>query len=297
MRAYNDCLKPIRTFTPTTRIAMNSFVLRLLSGAVYVALIVLVLLISTPWGLWALLSFFAVAGIIEFNRLTGVNRAYLFRVALDAAAAVWLLYATVQSALCMYGGTQIYTPYLLYVLYLFCRSAFLPQRDMLRSLGNSILSQLYIAAPLSMAIGLTQAPGCSPAGYDGLFLLSLFILIWANDTGAYLVGDRFGKRPLAPGISPHKTIEGAIGGLVAALLAALFVLPPLTGQTDWLRLLLIGATVTIFGTVGDLFESALKRMAGVKDSGRLIPGHGGVLDRIDSMLLAVPAIFLLLQFF
>lgn len=277
---------------------MSNFTTRLVSGTIYVALIVLVLALSIVWGLWVLLSFFAVAGLIEFNQLTRVNRPYIFRIVLDCAAAVWLLYATAQSGMSISLGLGIYIPYMLYLLYVVCRSTFLPHKDMLPSLGNSLIGQLYIAVPLALAIRLTLTinPFFPITHYNGMLLLAIFIFIWVNDTGAYLVGSRWGKTPLAPSISPKKTVEGSIGGLLLALLSAVILRLLLFPELSWLSILLIAAVVAIFGTIGDLFESSLKRQAGVKDSGKLIPGHGGILDRIDSLLLAVPAVYLLLAF-
>ena len=277
---------------------MSTFTTRLISGTVYVALIVLVLTLSMVWGLWVLLSVFAVAGIVEFNRLTGVNRPYIFRIVLDCAAAVWLLYATAQYGMAISHGLAIFLPYLLYLLYVVCRSTFLPHQAMLPSLGNSVIGQLYIAVPLALTIRLTLVvdPFSSMTQYNGLLLLAIFIFIWVNDTGAYLVGSRWGKRRLAPRISPKKSVEGSIGGLLLVLLSAVILRLLLFPELSWLRILLIAAVVAIFGTIGDLFESSLKRRAGVKDSGKLIPGHGGILDRIDSLLLAVPAVYLLLAF-
>ena len=275
---------------------MSTFTTRLISGTVYVALIVLVLLLSMVWGLWILLSFFAVAGIIEFNRLTGVNRPYIFRIVLDCAAAVWLLYATAQYGMAISHGLAIFLPYLLYLLYLVCRSTFLPHQAMLPSLSNSLIGQVYIAVPLALAIRLTldSTSSSSMTQFNGLLLLAIFIFIWVNDTGAYLVGSRWGKRRLAPSISPKKSVEGSIGGLLLVLLSAVILRLLLFPELSWLRILLIATVVAVFGTIGDLFESSLKRQAGVKDSGKLIPGHGGILDRIDSLLLAVPAVYLLL---
>ena len=277
---------------------MSTFTTRLISGTIYVALIVLVLLLSMVWGLWILLSVFAVAGIIEFNRLTGVNRPYIFRIVLDCVAAVWLLYATAQYGMAISHGIGIFLPYLLYLLYVVCRSTFLPHQAMLPSLGNSLIGQLYIAVPLALTIRLTLVvdPFSSMTQYNGLLLLAIFIFIWVNDTGAYLVGSRWGKRRLAPNISPKKSVEGSIGGLLLVLLSAVVLRLLLFPELSWLSILLIAAVVAIFGTIGDLFESSLKRQAGVKDSGKLIPGHGGILDRIDSLLLAVPAVYLLLAF-
>ena len=277
---------------------MSTFTTRFISGTIYVALIVLVLVLSMVWGLWILLSVFAVAGIIEFNRLTGVNRPYIFRIVLDCAAAVWLLYATAQYGMAISHGLGIFLPYLLYLLYVVCRSTFLPHQAMLPSFGNSLMGQLYIAVPLALTIRLTLVvdPFSSMTQYNGLLLLAIFIFIWVNDTGAYLVGSRWGKRRLAPNISPKKSVEGSIGGLLLVLLSAVILRLLLFPELSWLRILLVATVVAVFGTIGDLFESSLKRQAGVKDSGKLIPGHGGILDRIDSLLLAVPAVYLLLAF-
>lgn len=277
---------------------MSTFTTRLISGTVYVALIVLALTLPLVWGLWILLSFFAVAGIIEFNHLTRVNQTYIFRIVLDCAAAVWLLYATAQYGMAISHGLAIFLPYLLYLLYVVCRSTFLPHQAMLPSLSNSLIGQLYIAVPLALTIRLTLVvdPFSSITQFDGLLLLAIFIFIWVNDTGAYLVGSRWGKRRLAPNISPKKSVEGSIGGLILVLLSAVVLRLLLFPELSWLRILLIATVVAVFGTIGDLFESSLKRQAGVKDSGKLIPGHGGILDRIDSLLLAVPAVYLLLAF-
>ncbi len=127
-------------------------------------------------------------------------------------------------------------------------------------------------------------------------IMGIFILIWINDTFAYLVGRAFGKRKLFPRVSPKKTWEGAIGGLVFALTAAYFMAKyePIVNQVQWVTL---AAIIVIAGSLGDLVESKLKRDAGVKDSGAIMPGHGGMLDRLDSLIFAAPFAYLTLNIF
>ncbi len=123
-----------------------------------------------------------------------------------------------------------------------------------------------------------------------IWLIIMLFCTWSNDTGAYLVGRRWGRRRLAPELSPGKTVEGAMGGLLACLLAA-WVVALFYTQLPLGLLLLLGLIIGMAAQVGDLVESAIKRQTGVKDSGRLIPGHGGILDRFDSMLFTAPLVY------
>jgi phosphatidate cytidylyltransferase len=151
-----------------------------------------------------------------------------------------------------------------------------------------MLAPVYIGLPLGALVGVHQLAGREA-------VLAIIATVAASDTFQFYCGRAFGRRPLAPTISPKKTIEGAVGGLVLAPLAlvgiaALWV-PRLTPLAAWTA----GVGIVVAGIAGDLFESALKRAAGVKDSGTLIPGHGGVLDRIDALLFAVPIFYLVLR--
>ncbi|KQT24251.1 phosphatidate cytidylyltransferase [Chryseobacterium sp. Leaf405] len=154
--------------------------------------------------------------------------------------------------------------------------------------GKLIFTVIYVALPFSFALGLPKF-----SSFDNKFsleVLFLFILIWSSDTFAYLTGKFFGKHKMAPKISPKKTWEGYIGGVVLTLILAYFIEqyhPDLRG--NWI---VVGFLVAAFAPVGDLVESQLKRNFGVKDSGNIIPGHGGVLDRLDSFLIVVPVVYL-----
>jgi phosphatidate cytidylyltransferase len=129
-----------------------------------------------------------------------------------------------------------------------------------------------------------------------LLIIGIFILIWVNDSFAYLVGSTIGRNKLFPAVSPKKTIEGTVGGFVFAMVAAYFLAKyePIITPVQWY---ILASVIVLFGTLGDLIESKLKRAAGVKDSGAIIPGHGGMLDRLDSMVFAAPFAYLTLNIF
>ena len=152
------------------------------------------------------------------------------------------------------------------------------------------MSQLYIALPFSLLNVLAFRSTGYDIQYTYLIPLSVFVFLWINDTGAYLCGSLLGKHKLFPRISPAKSWEGSIGGAVFVLAAAYaisyFVDQTMLTMPEWLGL---GLVVVVFGTWGDLVESLFKRTLGIKDSGDILPGHGGMLDRFDSSLLAIPA--------
>jgi len=163
----------------------------------------------------------------------------------------------------------------------------------------SVMGILYVVIPLSMlnffAYNVDYYDTMNIEGYNYILLLAFFIIQWSNDTGAYLVGRQFGKTKLFERISPNKTWEGAIGGAIFALIAGgIFAL--ITGGHfgHWLA---ISFLIVVFGSLGDLTESQIKRSVGVKDSGSLLPGHGGILDRFDGVLFSAPFVLTYLQLF
>ncbi len=175
----------------------------------------------------------------------------------------------------------VFLPILPLILICFIIHLFTKETKQEEHLGKSFLALIYIALPLSIAtyIGMT----------DNQLIMAVFILIWVSDTMAYLVGCKFGKHKIFERISPKKSWEGAIGGFVFTITAAAFggYLFPKLGFEVW-QWCVIGAMVGIFGILGDFIESMFKRSAGVKDSGNLIPGHGGLLDRLDSFIFTIP---------
>ncbi len=154
--------------------------------------------------------------------------------------------------------------------------------------GKLIFTVIYIALPFGFALGLPKYSAMQ--NYFTQEVFYLFILIWSSDTFAYLTGKFFGKHKMSPKISPKKTWEGFAGGVILTLILAFFVekyVPNLRG--NWI---VVGLLISIFAPLGDLVESQLKRSFGVKDSGNIIPGHGGVLDRLDSFIICAPIVYL-----
>ena len=218
-------------------------------------------------------------GLWEWLRLVGLQETKLRATILVAMILMmWGMYTTLPSETVMRTARLVGNVFWLLTLFWLARpklgSAFL------RGCAGLLVTLSAWASLILLQTGNSSGPR---------WLLTALCIVWAADTGAYFVGRKFGRRPLAKYISPNKTIEGAFGGIIAGLLAAL-VFGWLAGaqQSHFLQLVCIAVFSTCAAIVGDLFESLLKRHAGMKDSGTLIPGHGGVLDRIDGVLAALP---------
>ncbi|GAE83967.1 phosphatidate cytidylyltransferase [Bacteroides reticulotermitis JCM 10512] len=195
------------------------------------------------------------------------------------------------------SGSSIFIPYVLLLLYLMISELYLKKENPILNWAFSMFSQLYIGLPFAMLniLAFHNAPANSSIGYDPILPLSIFIFLWLNDTGAYCVGSLFGKHRLFERISPKKSWEGSIGGGVVAI-GISFVFGyyfPIMAMWQWAGLALV---VVVFGTWGDLTESLFKRQLHIKDSGNILPGHGGMLDRFDSSLMAIPAAVAYLYF-
>ena len=195
----------------------------------------------------------------------------------------------------MPGQTEILIPYLFLIIYLLVSELYLKKKNPLNNWAYAMMSQIYIALSFAMlnvlayhSIGNEGELSNYQVQYNPILPLSIFIFTWINDTGAYCTGMLFGKHRLFERISPKKSWEGSIGGGVFSIIAAIVMAHyfPFMQISIWIGLAL---TVVIFGTLGDLTESLLKRTIGIKDSGNILPGHGGMLDRFDSTLMAVPA--------
>ena len=168
-----------------------------------------------------------------------------------------------------------------------------PKRETIGEVATTILGPLYAGLTVGTLVGVRLT---GPGGTGRYWVLFLLAVIMMADTGAYYVGRALGRRKLAPSMSPNKTVEGLLGGIAASIVAALVACHLLLPEVSLLHAAVMGLILSLIGVAGDLFESLLKRSAGVKNSSELIPGHGGVLDRLDSLYFSAPALLAYLQF-
>lgn len=275
---------------------MNNFLTRSLSGVVYVG---------------------AISGSILLGGYT-----YLFVFALLTGLALWEFYTLLEKhtntqidkPVAILGGVYLFVTgtlgfagilpiryialWFLIMLFLLIRELYRTRTNAIKEIAYTFFGQLYIAVPLTLLSKLAYPYQDFVGGpYEPLYILLFFILIWVYDTGAYLFGVSFGKHRLFERVSPKKSWEGLIGGYIVTLGAAIglsYLFPEQLSLWQWICFALVAIT---FGTFGDLVESMIKRSLSVKDSGHMIPGHGGILDRIDSALLAIPAVVIFGLFF
>lgn len=279
---------------------MNNFITRTLSAIVYAGVVVASILVQPECFGNHMLLFGVVFMIVstlairEFHSLVGGSDVKIQSYAMIANS---LLFCTLYF---LFYGDMIWRPllfaYVAVLLLAMIVHLFREKVNAVESWGNLCAGQLMIALPFALMSGVVL--------YNKWLMFALFILIWVNDSGAYIVGSLMSKRKggnhkMFPRVSPAKSWEGLIGGFVFDLIAGyIFYLVGWTttmGLTAYplLDSLLFALVVGVFGTLGDLMESLMKRTIGVKDSGMFMPGHGGVLDRFDSLLLAVPVVYFL----
>ena len=267
---------------------------RLLTAAVLIPLFLAALFLMDGLGFAIFLAVILVLGLYEWANLSAIQSPFIKVIYIVAGVAI--------AAMLQYSGLAgqalfivVFVLWLLVVSRLFTFSRQVHANN--TAPGNGTFAWLvgyFVLLPTVLGLFILKQSDLSPQ-----LLLIFFFMIWSADTGAYLAGRTLGKHKLAPAISPGKTIEGLFGGVIAALIAAalagVLVLDlSMQSLALWLFAIVI---VTLFSVAGDLFESIYKRRAGVKDSGKLLPGHGGVLDRIDSACAALPPYMLVLYQF
>lgn len=271
---------------------MKNFIVRTITAVFFVAAIVSCFLRAEAMiFLFALvtgLTIWEFTGLVNDREKVSVNR----MICTVAGVYFFLAMAGYNSGITSSG---VFVPYLITLVYLMVAELYLKQEDPVNDWAYTMMSQLYIALPFSMINVLAFRSAGSDIAYTYLIPLSVFFFLWVNDAGAYICGSLLGKHKLFPRISPGKSWEGSIGGGILVMIVAVIIWH-LSEQYDVNDLQLsalqwagLGLVVVIFGTWGDLVESLFKRTLGIKDSGNILPGHGGMLDRFDSTLMAFPA--------
>ena len=285
----------------------KNFIVRAITGAFFVAIMVTGML--TPVGMVALFTLITGATLWEYTGLVNnhIEKVQVNRF-ISTAAGVFLFLA--MASYCSGMSTaEVFIPYLLTIVYLFVSELYTGNENALADWAYTMLGQMYIALPFSTINILAFQNAEGVVTFSTILPLSVFLFLWMNDTGAYCAGSLFGKHKLFPRISPAKSWEGSIGGGIFVILLAAGIGCYSLGVSEFaassssvastpvftiLKWVGMGIVVVFFGTWGDLVESLIKRTIGIKDSGTILPGHGGMLDRFDSSLLAIPATVLYL---
>lgn len=273
---------------------MKNLVTRTISGAV-LAVVMVGAILWSPWSFGTLLVVLLIVGMHEFyalsekqgdapQRIVGIVTGLVLFLLIFGEAVH--LFNSRSLVLCGAAYVLLSLP-AMFILELYRKSA-----RPAAGIGTTLAGVAYVALPLSL---LGYIPLLGDGGWEPLRVLFFILIIWANDVFAYLVGMSIGRHKLFERLSPKKSWEGFFGGLVGAVVLGFIAAQVLEGsRAMWIGLALVAA---VTGVLGDLAESMFKRAAGVKDSGSLIPGHGGVLDRFDALLLAAPFVFVYLLFF
>lgn len=278
---------------------MNNMILRGLTGTLFVAALVGGTVFS-PLSFVALFGLITGLAIWEFSTIVNEHAGASVNRFINTAAGVFLFLCI--SGNCMQAlAPRDFIPYLLTLSYLLVSELYRRQGDPLKNWAYAFASQLYIALPFALlsVLAFRYDAWQNMARYEWIYPLSVFIFLWTSDTGAYLCGSALHKKfpaKLFERISPNKSWVGSIGGGVLCLAAGALLwhfFPDKMTLPQWLGL---GLIVCVAGTWGDLVESLLKRQLRIKDSGNILPGHGGMLDRFDSSLLAIPAAVLYFWF-
>lgn len=267
---------------------MKNFITRAITGVLFVA--VLVGCIFHPLAFGILFTLIAALSVHEFANLVNQSGVVSINRTITGLGGAYLFMAVMTFCMGQEYGAGVFLPYLALLLYLMIAELYLKKENPIGNWAYSMLSQLYVALPFALlnVLAFHSNPAENSVSYNPILPLSIFVFIWLSDTGAYLVGSLIGKHRLFERISPKKSWEGSVGGAVLSIASSLVFAHyfPIMSGGQWAGL---AAVVVLFGTWGDLTESLMKRQLGIKDSGSILPGHGGLLDRFDSALMAIPA--------
>ena len=272
---------------------MTNFWQRLITGTIFVV----VLVGAIYYGGWALHIVFGIITLLGLQEFYSIFKK-------SSTSPDHLLGPIMGTLLYFFGVYAIRSPYpedkiyligtaLIIFTILGIAELFRKKQTPFENIGIGFLGIIYLVIPFLLVNELSWSE--DPEIRNHIWpLMAIFILVWSNDTFAYLIGKQFGKNKMFERISPKKTWEGFVGGMVFAIIAGILI-AYFTDQ-NMVQYALYGVVVGIFGTLGDLVESMLKRSVSVKDSGKILPGHGGILDRFDAVLFTIPIIYYLDQF-
>ena len=267
-----------------------NFLIRTVTAIVFASVMVFCILKGAPW----FVGLFGVCTILTTIEYTGLANKYkqADTSRLWATVAAFTFYAAIVGLSVGQGGAILFLPFVFTLIVIMIRELYFKKPSPINDWTQTLFPVIYIALPYALTSMLAFNVTGPQSGYSPVIPLTLFIFLWCNDVGAYCTGCTIGKHKLFERISPKKTWEGSIGGAVLTMVAAFLLhrfLPhwySFMPAWVWIGMALV---VVLFGTWGDLIESLMKREMGIKDSGKILPGHGGMLDRFDSALLAIPA--------
>jgi phosphatidate cytidylyltransferase len=265
----------------------RNMMVRAVAGLVFIA-VVIGAVIHSFWSTFLLFGIISVIGSYEFYKLRKSLSPGLIPAPVILTVVLYYYTPFIAKGLDWPVTEATAAVAVLLTLCLILTDLFKKDQVGFPNLTNGLFAAFYIAIPFVL-LTLSAGGGSNFDNHDPSLIIYFFIVLWSNDTFAYLTGKMFGRHKLWERISPKKTWEGFIGGVIFAMLAAAICSYHATGSIDFLSTL-FGLIIAVFATLGDLSESLLKRQAGVKDSGNVIPGHGGILDRFDGVLLSVPAV-------
>jgi phosphatidate cytidylyltransferase len=268
---------------------VNNLITRTITGIVFVIMVAGSIILG-PMIFATLFLAITILALLEFYNILE-KRGRKPNVYFGVGVGSFLYISLASNALGLFGDSGTMPVFLNFFLIglIFIAELFSHSPDPFGNVGATLTGILYVALPLSL-LNYLYLPVVYPNNFNFGILLGYFLILWLNDTGAYLIGSAIGKNHLFERISPGKTWEGSIGGMIFALLTALLLSNYFTGFPTW-QWMVMALIIVVFGTLGDLVESMLKRSLGIKDSGNIMPGHGGILDRFDAVLLSAPAVF------
>ncbi len=267
----------------------NNFILRTVTGILFVVVLVGGILYN-PLSFGLLFTVISALSVHEFAQLVNKSGEISINKTITSLGGAYLFLALMSFCTQQNAGARVFLPYLGILLYLMITELYLKKKNPIGNWAYSMLSQLYVALPFALlnVLAFNDSPETGSVSYNPILPLSVFVFIWLSDTGAYCVGSLIGKHRLFERISPKKSWEGSIGGAMFSI-ASSFVFAHYFPFMPWWQWAGLAMVAVVFGTWGDLTESLMKRQLGIKDSGNILPGHGGMLDRFDSALIAIPA--------